>query len=82
VTSLPSLADQYFRLERREVSDHDVVIAAGFSVLVILEGGLRIDTAGRTCATAPGETFVVPAAAGPVTVSGRGALLVIRPPAA
>jgi mannose-6-phosphate isomerase len=81
-TSLPSPADEYFRLERMEVTEQKLSIAAGFAVLLVLAGEMTIAAVDGTCSAAIGDTFVVPAAAGALTVSGRGALLVARPPTA
>ncbi|WP_456284135.1 class I mannose-6-phosphate isomerase [Microbacterium sp. JZ101] len=72
----PEAADPYFRLERLPV-DGQATVAAGFSLLVLVEGSLVIDGA----RAAVGSTFLVPASQGPVEVDGVGELLVARPPA-
>jgi mannose-6-phosphate isomerase len=72
-TSLPSLADEYFRLERTEVTEQEVSIPTGEMTIAAADGA---------CSATAGDTFVVPAAAGALALSGRGALLVARPPTA
>jgi len=80
-SSLPSLADEYFRLEHVDVEE-GFSIAAGFAVLLVLTGEMTIAGADGTCSASVGDTFVVPAAAGTLAVLGRGTLLVARPPTA
>jgi mannose-6-phosphate isomerase len=75
----PPLAAGWFRLDRVTSSaDFD----AGFAVVIAVEGRTRLITAAGMVELAKGETAVVPAAAGPVTVETDRATLVARPPAA
>jgi mannose-6-phosphate isomerase len=69
-------AHPFFRLERIAV-DGDASIAAGFSVLVVTEGEVRMGD----LILPRGRTVVIPAAAGAQRLEGRGEVLVCRPPA-
>ena len=73
---LPAGADPLFRLERATV-DGDVELEAGFAILIVTEGAMRLGALDL----ARGSTVVVPHAAGPLALSGRGEVLVARPPA-
>jgi len=72
----PAAADPFFRLERHAL-DGERALAAGFAVAVVSAGQLRL---GGQEAPA-GTTWLIAAAEGAVTVSGRGEILVARPPA-
>lgn len=72
----PAAADAYFRLERRVV-EGAAVVSAGFAVIVVTDGDVMIGGAPARA----GTTWLVAAAEGDVVVSGRGELLVARPPA-
>jgi mannose-6-phosphate isomerase len=73
---LPPEADPFFRLERIAVQG-DARVAAGFSVLVVTEGEVRMGD----LILPRGRTVVIPDAAGAQPLSGRGEVLVCRPPA-
>ncbi|WP_231560251.1 hypothetical protein [Microbacterium hominis] len=53
------------------------MISAGFAVIVVTDGDVMIGGAPARA----GTTWLVAAAEGDVAVSGRGELLVARPPA-
>lgn len=72
---LPAAADAYFRLERH-VLDGAAVVAAGFAVVVVTAGEVVIGGADARA----GTTWLIAAAEGDVVASGRGELLVARPP--
>lgn len=75
---LPEPADPYFRLERTVVDGHGT-IAPGFAVIVVIDGTVR---GGDPAIDLPrGTTAVVPHAVGALTLTGRGDVLVCRPPA-
>ncbi|EIC08358.1 hypothetical protein HMPREF1529_01353 [Microbacterium sp. oral taxon 186 str. F0373] len=73
---LPAAADEYFRLERH-VLDGAAIVAAGFAVVVVTAGEVVIGGA----EAGAGTTWLIAAAEGDVVASGRGELLVARPPA-
>lgn len=75
-SAFPAAADEYFRLERIPV-DGEARVDAGFAIVVVRRGELRL---GDERVTA-GSTLLVPHAAGTLTASGEGELLVARPPA-
>lgn len=72
----PAAADRYFRLERHAV-DGERTLAPGFAIVVVTAGETVIGGAHARA----GTTWLIAAADGAVTVSGRGELLVARPPA-
>jgi mannose-6-phosphate isomerase len=74
---LPAGADPYFRLERWAITG-TAVVDAGFAVLVATEGTIR--SRDPDLDLARGTTALLPHAAGPLTIEGRGELLVCRPP--
>lgn len=78
---LPTDAAAFFRLERLVIAG-SAVIDPGFAVLVVLGGAVTLttDAAADATAVAAGSTLLVPHAAGAVTVSGAGEILVCRPP--
>lgn len=70
-------ADAYFRLNRAVV-DGDITLDEGFAIIVVTEGEIVL---GGDLRLPRGSTAVVPAAAGPIKLSGEGVALVARPPA-
>lgn len=77
---LPAEADPFFRLERISV-DEQHLLEPGFAVLVVPDGVVGVETAAADrLELARGATAVAPHAAGALRVSGRGELLVCRPP--
>jgi len=74
--ALPAAADPYFELHRCSAMTDSVTLPTSFGVLLVTGGsgtmnwgdggGTEVDTAVRR-----GEAYVVPHAAGPVTLSGR-----------
>lgn len=80
--SLPPEAGTYFRIERFPV-EPPARTEAGFAVTIVLDGEVCISyETGELSGLPAGSTLVVPAAAGEVTVSGVGTVLIFRPPAA
>jgi mannose-6-phosphate isomerase len=74
---LPAEADRYFRLHRAQSGD---LVAAGFAVLLVLEGAALVTSgAGLEVRVAQGEAWAVPHGFGDWSVSAQGALLVARP---
>lgn len=69
-------ADGFFRLERFVV-DGDASVDRGFGVLVVVDGEVRMGD----LVLPRGRTVVIPDAAGAQPLSGRGEMLVCRPPA-
>jgi mannose-6-phosphate isomerase len=79
---LVAASTEFFRLGHYDV-DTPLGLEAGFAVLIVTEGSLRLEFGqGRELALRRGSTVVVPHSAGPLTVTGPGSLLVCRPPAA
>ena len=76
----PSAADPYFRLERRRI-EGDAEVDAGFAVVIVLAGRLEVSGADGTATLHRGATAVAPHAAGSLTFSGDGEVLICRPPA-
>jgi mannose-6-phosphate isomerase len=77
---LPSDADRYFRVERIVV-DGEAALAHGFAILVLIDGQVTItDAAGAATPLSAGATALAPHAAGDLRLSGRGELIVCRPP--
>ncbi|GAT72272.1 class I mannose-6-phosphate isomerase [Microbacterium hydrocarbonoxydans] len=75
-SAFPEAADEYFRLDRLPV-DGEARIDAGFAIVVVIRGEVTI---GGERVSA-GTTLLVPHAAGALSVSGAGEVLVARPPA-
>ncbi len=74
---LPDEADQFFRLH---LAKHGDRVAAGFAVLLVLEGAALVTSrAGEEVRVAHGEAWALPHGFGDWSVSGEGALLVARP---
>lgn len=82
---LPPAAEAYFRLDRIVPGSVPAALPEGYAVLVILtgDGELRSPNPGSTrLRLRAGMTILIPAGAGPLTVSGEGLeLLCCRPPA-
>ncbi|MDA8438344.1 MAG: class I mannose-6-phosphate isomerase [Propionibacterium sp.] len=74
----PAVADAWFRLDRVTTS---AVFDAGFAVIIATDGSTVLMTSQGTLPLTQGQTAVVPAACGPVTMTTDGAVLVARPPA-
>jgi mannose-6-phosphate isomerase len=74
---LPAAADPFFRMEREAIDGH-VPLEPGFAILIVTEGAVGLGVLDLPRAS----TVVVPHAAGPLAVSGRGEVVVARPPAA
>ena len=82
VTSGPALVPssaEFFRLERVTT---EARIEAGFAVVIVLDGAVTLtESSGAAQRFDTGSTVLVPAAAGPFTLTG-GSALVARPPLA
>ncbi|SFS13604.1 mannose-6-phosphate isomerase [Microbacterium sp. cf046] len=78
---LPADSEPFFRLERHVV-DRKVVIEPGFAIVVVEDGELKLKSAGGSAHVARGGTLAIPHAAGALTISGSGTVLVCRPPRA
>ena len=76
--ALPAEAASYFRLERIQL-DGAITLEPGFAVVVITAGSVQV-TDGP--ALPKGSTALIPFAAGAVEFSGRGEVLIARPPRA
>lgn len=74
----PAIADAWFRLDRVAGS---AAFDAGFVVVIATDGSSMLRTSAGPLALSKGETAVVPAASGPLTVETDGSVLVARPPA-
>jgi mannose-6-phosphate isomerase len=74
---LPAEADPFFRLELTAI-DGDTELEAGFAILIVTEGAVRLGSLDL----ARGSTVVIPHSAGALAMTGRGEVLVARPPAA
>lgn len=83
VGRLPLDAGRYFRLERVRVRGDLARVDAGFAVLIVVAGTVRLAPEHGDILDAPaGTTIVAPHDAGEIEVSGDGTLLVARPPRA
>ncbi|WP_194410245.1 class I mannose-6-phosphate isomerase [Microbacterium cremeum] len=78
---LPAEAARFFRLER-VVVDGSALLDRGFAVVIVLGGELEAVGGHGSASTllVRGSTAVLPHAEGPVSIRGRGELLVCRPP--
>ncbi len=80
-SGLPSGADEYFRLERLDVQTR-LPLESGFGVLIGIDGHTRLeDPDGSSTDVSEGRTVLLPAGAAPLTLTGPGTVLLIRPPA-
>jgi mannose-6-phosphate isomerase len=71
---------EYFRLDRKKIVG-DGLLDAGFMILVVLEGAMRLMAEGGSeVDIKKGSTVVVPYGDGEVMLEGNGDLLVARPP--
>ncbi|MDQ1588119.1 MAG: mannose-6-phosphate isomerase [Microbacteriaceae bacterium] len=78
---LAEASTEFFRLGHYVV-DGMLSLEAGFAVLIVTDGSLRLEFGPERALDLPrGSTVVVPHSAGPLAVSGPGRLLVCRPPA-
>ncbi len=76
---LADAADDFFRADRLS---GDATVAAGFAVLVVVDGSGTLHTAdGPSLPLARGTTVVVPHAAGPARLDGALDVIACRPPA-
>jgi mannose-6-phosphate isomerase len=78
---LPAQADPFFRAERLR-PDPAAAIEAAFSILVVLGGSGRLETAGGSLDLDRGDTVLVPFAAGPGEVRGEVEVVRCLPPEA
>jgi mannose-6-phosphate isomerase len=79
---LAEASTEFFRLGHYAV-DGMLGLEAGFAVLIVTDGSLRLEYGQERVLDVPrGGTVVVPHSAGPLSVSGHGSLLVCRPPVA
>jgi mannose-6-phosphate isomerase len=75
-------ADAFFRAERIRTMDASVELAACYSVLVVIEGSGRLDSAdGSTLTLERGSTTLIPYGAGDTVLSGELVALRCMPPA-
>ncbi|MFW2332984.1 class I mannose-6-phosphate isomerase [Ilumatobacter sp.] len=79
VSVMPPEADPYFRAWEIRSTVH-VVLPAGFGILLIVDGGGRLVHGSGSIDAQRGDAFVVPAAAGPCTLTGRMAAYFSQPP--
>ncbi|WP_297602222.1 carbohydrate kinase [Microcella sp.] len=76
---LPVEADRYFRLER-VIVDRPRRLERGYAVLVVTAGTVSLRAGGRVLEAVKGSTFVAPFSLGPMVATGRGEIIVCRPP--
>jgi mannose-6-phosphate isomerase len=76
---LPDAAAQFFRLDKVVVTDTERM-PAGFAVLIVIAGNVLVHSDGADLELPSGSTVVVPFAAGELTVTGSGEILLFRPP--
>ncbi|UFU08016.1 class I mannose-6-phosphate isomerase [Ruania halotolerans] len=80
----PAAADPYFRLGRERVQG-EIQVEAGFAVVIVLSGQVAVtgrDSADGRVTLKRGATAVAPHAAGELSITGEGEVLICRPPAA
>jgi mannose-6-phosphate isomerase len=80
--TLPKESALYFRAERFEVAQNEVLdLEPGFCVIVVLEGaGSLAPATGASIQVTGGTTILVPNAAGNIHATGNLRVLVCRPP--
>lgn len=76
-SAFPAAADEYFRLDRVPVDGEPAVFDPGFAIVVVVDGQVALN--GQ--AYPAGSTVLVPAAASERALTGRGEVLIARPPA-
>ncbi|MFD1715752.1 class I mannose-6-phosphate isomerase [Amnibacterium flavum] len=74
---LPAEADEFFRIERREIAG-DAELARGFAIVVVAAGEVTLD--GLADPLPSGTTFLAPYSAGELRFRGSGEVLLCRPP--
>lgn len=79
-SGLPAAADEYFRLERVDVTG-PTELGDGFAVLVVVAGVTELDGPTGRVPLPAGRTVLLPAGYDRRTVDGSGRLLLARPPA-
>ena len=79
---LPPSADPYFRAWAIDAGHAAVTVPASFSVVVVTEGAGALHWSGGTAPAERGDVFVVPHAAGPLTITAGVGVIVAQPPAA
>lgn len=73
-------SEEYFILERVQVQQSEQC-AAGFAIMIVLEGALTLTTAIReTVDLKKGHALVIPYGDGAFTLTGSGDVLIARPP--
>ena len=78
----PAEADAVFRADRiRTVASGDAMLAAGYAVIVVIDGEGVLEWSGGSVPLSKGSTVLVPHAAGETTLRGALTLLRCRPPA-
>jgi mannose-6-phosphate isomerase len=79
---LPSVADPYFRAQRISSQGDPVHLDASFSILVVLEGWLKVwCESGLALDLRRGDTALIPHASGRTTLDGHATLIRCLPPA-
>ena len=85
-SAMPAEADSYFRAHRFDTALGEVVVPAGFSVILFLEGTGVLRSSAASLEVTKGDVALVPFASGDVTLHGLGPAglvgVVCRPPAA
>lgn len=77
---LVSQANQYFILNRLRFNGEEAC-PGGFGIMIVLDGNVELRSEhGKTILMVRGVTAVIPYAAGKLTLSGYGELLIARPP--
>ena len=77
---LPEEADAFFRLDEVGIARR-AELEAGFAVVIVVEGSLHLAGSQESIEAPAGSTLLIPASAGPVALTGKGTVLVARPPA-
>lgn len=79
--TLASASTSFFRAERLSATGR-TELDAGFSVVVVVDGGCHLSGSDDEIELAVGDTILVPHAAGNLTLTGQLTLIRCRPPAA
>jgi mannose-6-phosphate isomerase len=78
---LPERAAPFFGAERVTVADRPVSRGSSFAILVVLDGRVTVGCEdGQRLELAPGQTALIPHAAGTTTIEGRGTIIRCLPP--